>query len=64
MKRYDVIANPQALDAAENGAEGATMTLDVVRDGEAMTLSFAPWSPPSPGKQWVRTGVPEDQCNL
>jgi predicted metalloprotease with PDZ domain len=64
MKRYDVIANPEALDAAENGVEGATMTLDVVRDGEAMTLSFAPWSPPSPGKQWVRTGVPEDQCNL
>lgn len=64
MKRYDIIANPQAIKAAEAGAEGATMTLEIVRDGEAMTLSFAPWSPPSPGKQWVRTDVPEAQCKL
>lgn len=64
MKRYDAIANPQALDAAEDGPKGATISLEILRDSVAMTMTFAPWSAPLPGKQWVRTRVPEARCNL
>lgn len=64
LERYDVIANPEVLAAAEDGPEGATITLDILRDGAAMTVALVPWSEPSPGKQWTRTDVPEARCDL
>lgn len=62
--RYDIILNPEALDTAKDAAPGTPLTLDIQREAETLQLTYTPWTDPVPGKQWVRTQVPEEDCNL
>lgn len=65
IRRYDLILNPQALEAARTAAPGTPLTLELQREDAApVSLTYTPWTPPRPGKQWVRTGAPEADCNL
>ncbi len=64
LRRYDVIANPEALAAAERAAEGAVMSLHVSRNDEEIAIAYSPWSPPAPGLQWARTEAPESACGI
>ena len=65
IQRYDIITNPEALDTARDAAPGTPVTLALQREGAApFSLTYTPWTPPLPGKQWVRTQVPEEDCNL
>ncbi|MFN3607754.1 MAG: hypothetical protein ACK4Y9_01695 [Hyphomonas sp.] len=64
IARYDIITNPDALDAARDAAPGTPLTLNLLRDTQALTLTYTPWTTPAPGKQWVRTDVPEEACEL
>ncbi|MFN4184896.1 MAG: hypothetical protein ACK4M6_08925 [Hyphomonas sp.] len=64
IQRYDLITNPEALEAAETAAPGTPLTLNLQRDAEILSLTYTPWTAPMPGKQWVRTSLPESDCNL
>lgn len=65
VQRYDLILNPAALEAARSAAPGTPLTLELQRENAApFTLTYTPWTAPRPGKQWVRTGVAEADCNL
>ncbi|ABI78736.1 putative lipoprotein [Hyphomonas neptunium ATCC 15444] len=64
VARYDIITNPEALEAAETAAPGTPLTLNLQRDTETLSRTYTPWTSPTPGKQWVRTQVPETDCNL
>lgn len=64
MARYDTILNPEALVAASDAAPGTPLTLEIQREAETLQLTYTPWTAPVPGKQWVRTQVPEADCNL
>jgi len=65
IQRYDIITNPEALDTARDAAPGTPVTLALQREGAApFGLTYTPWTPPKSGKQWVRTQVPEEDCNL
>ena len=63
-QRYDTILNPEALDTARDAAPGTPLTLDIQRETGTLQLTYTPWTDPVPGKQWVRTSVPEEDCNL
>lgn len=64
IQRYDLITNPEALDAAETAAPGTPLTLNLQREADPLTLTYTPWTTPTPGKQWVRTDVAEEDCGL
>lgn len=64
IQRYDLITNPEALETAETAAPGTPLTLNLQRDAEILSLTYTPWTAPMPGKQWVRTSLPESDCNL
>lgn len=64
MARFDIILNPEAIEAARKGAAGASMLLDILRDGQRQSIAYTPWSDPAAGKQWVRSDIPEDACDL
>lgn len=65
IQRYDLIKNPEALETARTAAPGSPVTLTLQRDGAApFNLTYTPWTDARPGKQWVRTTVPESECNL
>ena len=64
VARYDIITNPEALEAAEAATPGTPLTLNIQRGAETLALTYTPWTPPAPGKQWVRTQVPEEDCGL
>ncbi|PKP79984.1 MAG: hypothetical protein CVT79_17210 [Alphaproteobacteria bacterium HGW-Alphaproteobacteria-18] len=64
IARYDIITNPDALEAARTAAPGTPLTLTLQRDSETLSRTYTPWTPALPGKQWVRTPVPESDCNL
>lgn len=63
-QRYDIITNPEALEAAETAAPGTPLTLNIKREAQTLTLTYTPWTTPTPGKQWIRTNVPEENCGL
>lgn len=64
IERYDVIVDPALLETARDRDPGESFTLNILRDGEPVTAAFSPWTEPSPGLQWLRTDVPEDECAL
>ncbi|MFN3314685.1 MAG: hypothetical protein ACK46Q_14635, partial [Hyphomonas sp.] len=64
LARYDIIQNPGALDEARDSVPGAPITLDIQRGDETLSISYAPWTPPARGLQWIRNSVPEADCNL
>ena len=64
IARYDIIENPGSLEAAESAAPGSTLTLQVQREGNTFETTYIPWTPPVPGKQWMRTNIPENMCDL
>lgn len=64
IRADDEILNPETLEMAENAGQGAAITLNIRRDGETLEVSYAPWTEPRPGKQWVRTEVPAQECDI
>lgn len=64
MARYDIIQNPSALDEARDAVAGTPVTLDIQRGSETLSISYTPWTPATPGLQWIRNSVPEADCNL
>lgn len=64
IRRFDIILNPGVLDAAPETAPGAEVTLDIDRESERLTITYAPWTDPAPGRIWARTGVAGTECNL
>ena len=63
LKRYDIITNPDALKAVENATPGASVTLDIRRDGEPLTIKYAPWTAPTEGLQWTQVSPAQDDCS-
>ncbi len=59
----DRVADPRVLKAVEAAGPGVA-TLDVVRDGEVVTVTFEPWGPARPGYRWVRNATPEARCDI
>ncbi|WP_300395862.1 hypothetical protein [Henriciella sp.] len=64
LQRYDIIENPETLEAAEDDRPGSSIKLNIIRQGERMTVAYTPWTLPTKGLQWNRTGVPSEQCGL
>lgn len=64
LKRYDIIRNPDVFDQSENANPGTPVTLNILRDGKELNITYTPWSDPRPGLQWVRTDVAETECNI
>lgn len=64
ISRYDIIENPDSLEAAQFEPPGSDLTLKIRREGNAFETTYSPWTPPRPGKQWVRTNIPENMCDL
>ena len=64
LERYDIITNPEDLEAVETAEPGSPVTLDILREGEALSISYTPWTDPAEDLQWQRTDVPAEQCNL
>jgi len=64
IMRDDVIVDAELLETAEAGTPGESFSLDMLREGKPLTVGFSPWTEPSPGLQWARTDVPEENCAL
>lgn len=64
IRRYDILLNPEALEAARADGPPGRAQLEILRDSDTLTLAYAPWSDPVGARQWVRTGVDESACNL
>jgi len=64
IRRYDIISNPDVLSTAPKVEPGEMITLDVIRDGAALTFELTPWTRPSTGLQWSRSEDAGPQCNL
>lgn len=64
IRRFDIILNPGVLDAAPKTAPGSEVTLDISRESERLTITYAPWTDPAPGQIWARTGAADTECNL
>lgn len=63
VKAHDEIVNADVLENAEK-SEPQKLTLDIRKSGEMQSLTYAPWTAPAPGKQWVRTEIPDSQCDI
>lgn len=63
LRDGDRLADPTALQAVEAAGPGIA-TLDLLRDGETVTVTFDPWEPARPGHRWVRNDTPEALCDI
>ncbi|MFN3538294.1 MAG: hypothetical protein ACK4Y4_12680, partial [Brevundimonas sp.] len=59
----DRLADPDALEALEAAGPGEA-TLALVRDGQAVRITFEPWGPARQGYRWVRNDTPEQACGI
>lgn len=59
----DRLVDPQALKKLEE-AGPAEAVVQVVRDGQSLSVRFDPWGPERPGFVWERNAVPEERCGI
>jgi len=64
LQRYDVITNPEALEAAEDAQPGADVTLNLIRGDTALSITYTPWTEPAAGLQWAEKESDAADCNL
>ena len=64
LQRFDIIANPDALEAAEDAPPGSPVMLEIERDDEKRSVEYVPWTKPAQGQQWTRTEIPAEDCSL
>ncbi|RIJ16879.1 hypothetical protein D1227_16840 [Henriciella mobilis] len=64
LQRFDIIANPDALEAAEDAPPGSPVMLEIEREDEKRSVEYVPWTKPAQGLQWTRTEVPAEDCSL
>lgn len=63
VREGDRLLRPDDLQALE-AAGPAVATLDLVRNGAAITVTFEPWGEARPGHRWVRNDTPEAHCDI
>ena len=64
LQRYDIILNPDDLEAVETGTTGTPVSLDIQRENTSFSAEYVPWTRPSPGLQWELRDVDPETCDL
>ncbi|WP_084396547.1 M61 metallopeptidase family protein [Henriciella aquimarina] len=64
LRRYDIITNPETLEAAEQAEPGTSVTLDIRREGAPLTVTYTPWTQPVEGLQWQLADETPSECHL